>query len=254
MNQQRSAGFVADSSTCRKTLRWAGVETSTSVTSTTTFRNSRVRRGQIIMPHREQHRVGKPLVSSNCGVTLVRGVLTPLSLALVLSSGFVSLRNAALSIGGVGPNCVGDCDNSVAVTVDELIEGVSIALDTVSVTYTESELDLDFGADGSVEQHFATCTDVPATDKCITSVVGLCGACTAVGQCQRALSCLPCSRNCAGNTSRCSLSDAFVTLHERDLLTPGAGKREAGNVAELQPDSVPQEGVRVRTRLGANDR
>jgi hypothetical protein len=38
--------------------------------------------------------------------------------------------------------------------------------ETESVTYTESGLDFDFGADGSVGQHFATCTDVPASDKC----------------------------------------------------------------------------------------
>jgi hypothetical protein len=81
---------------------------------------------------------------------------------------------------------------------------------TVAVTYADSGLDLDFGADGSVDQHFAACTDVPV-DQCSTSMVGLCGACTAVGQCQGALSCFPCSQSCTGNTSRCSLSDAFVT-------------------------------------------
>ena len=85
---------------------------------------------------------------------------------------------------------------------------------TVSVTYAESGLDLDFGADGSVEQHLASCTDVPATDKCITSAVGLCGACTAVDQCQGGLSCFPCSDGCTGTTSRCSFSDAFVTCED----------------------------------------
>ncbi|MEO8753837.1 MAG: hypothetical protein ABI624_14295, partial [Casimicrobiaceae bacterium] len=83
---------------------------------------------------------------------------------------------------------------------------------TASVTYGESGLDFDFGADGRVDQHFATCTDVPATtDKCNTSAVGLCGACTAVDECQRGLSCFPCSADCTGNTRRCSLADAFVT-------------------------------------------
>ena len=81
---------------------------------------------------------------------------------------------------------------------------------TVSVTYTESGgLDLHFGAGGSVDQHFATCADVPV-DECSTSVVGLCGACTASNQCQTGLGCFSCSRNCSGNTRRCSLADTFV--------------------------------------------
>jgi hypothetical protein len=84
---------------------------------------------------------------------------------------------------------------------------------TVSVTYGESGLDLDFGADGSAEQHFATCTDVPV-DECTTSVVGLCGACTAASQCQGGLSCFPCSRDCSGDTARCSLADTFVTCED----------------------------------------
>lgn len=83
-----------------------------------------------------------------------------------------------------------------------------------SVTYAESGgLDFDFGADGSVDQHFAACTDVPA-DQCNTSLVGLCGACTALNQCQTGLGCLPCSRDCSGNTSRCTLSDTFVTCKD----------------------------------------
>lgn len=85
---------------------------------------------------------------------------------------------------------------------------------TVSVTYAETGLDLDFDADGSVEQHFATCTDVPATEKCIASLVGLCGACTAANQCQTRLSCFPCTDGCTGKTGRCSLADAFVTCED----------------------------------------
>jgi hypothetical protein len=81
---------------------------------------------------------------------------------------------------------------------------------TVSVTYADSGLDLDFGADGSVDLHFAACTDVPA-DECSTSVVGLCGECIALNQCQTGLGCFPCSRNCSGDTSRCSLADTFAT-------------------------------------------
>jgi hypothetical protein len=85
---------------------------------------------------------------------------------------------------------------------------------TLSASYADSGLDLDFGIDGSVEQHFATCTDVPATDKCIASVVGLCGACNAADQCRTGLSCFPCTAGCTGNTGRCSPSDAFVTCED----------------------------------------
>jgi hypothetical protein len=85
---------------------------------------------------------------------------------------------------------------------------------TVSVTYAaRGGSDLDFGADGNVDQHFATCTDVPA-DQCSTTVVGLCGACTALNQCQTGLGCFPCSRDCSGNTSRCGLPDTFVTCED----------------------------------------
>jgi streptogramin lyase len=85
---------------------------------------------------------------------------------------------------------------------------------TVSVTYTaRGGSDLDFGAGGSVDQHFVTCTDVPA-DQCSTTVVGLCGACTALNQCQGGLACVPCSADCSGDTRRCSLSDTFVTCED----------------------------------------
>ena len=84
---------------------------------------------------------------------------------------------------------------------------------TVAVTYAENGLDLDFGADGSVERHFAACTDVPP-DPCRTKLVGLCGACTAVDQCQTGLSCFPCARNCTANTRRCSLADTFDTCED----------------------------------------
>jgi hypothetical protein len=64
--------------------------------------------------------------------------------------------------------------------------------------------------DGTADQHFAACTDVPI-DQCTTNAVGLCGACTAVNDCQRGLSCFPCSGECSGTTKRCAFADAFVT-------------------------------------------
>jgi hypothetical protein len=121
--------------------------------------------------------------------------------------------------GTVGSSCLGDVTVS---TVEPLLVAsgdtcftagrlqAKLGDGTVSVTYAERGLDVDFGADGSVDQHFASCSDVPA-EKCSTSVVGLCGACTAVDQCQTGLSCFPCSAGCTGNTRRCSLADAFVT-------------------------------------------
>jgi hypothetical protein len=85
---------------------------------------------------------------------------------------------------------------------------------TVSVSYSQrTGLDFDFGANGSTEQHFATCTDVPV-DQCKTSVVGLCGPCTGVNDCERGLECFPCSLDCSGNTGRCSLSDTFAICED----------------------------------------
>jgi hypothetical protein len=51
-------------------------------------------------------------------------------LATVLSTGLVSVSHAALPAGGLGAACVGDCDDSGAVSVAELVKGVSIALGT----------------------------------------------------------------------------------------------------------------------------
>ena len=83
-----------------------------------------------------------------------------------------------------------------------------------SVTYTQrAGLDFDVGADGSVDQHFATCADVPV-DQCKSKAAGLCGACTGLNQCGTDLGCFPCSVNCSGNTMRCSLFDTFATCED----------------------------------------
>jgi hypothetical protein len=132
----------------------------------------------------------------------------------------------ALSLGLngiVGTDCLGDVTLSTVEPVrvasgDTCFTAGRLEMQlgdgTASVTYTESAgLDLDFGADGSIDQHFAGCTDVP-TDTCSTKLVGLCGACTALNQCQVGLGCLPCSRNCSGNTSRCTLAETFVTCED----------------------------------------
>jgi hypothetical protein len=122
--------------------------------------------------------------------------------------------------GTVGTDCLGDVSLRTAeplrvapgdtcFTAGQL--QVQFGEATLSASYADSGLDLDFGIDGSVERHFATCTDVPATDNCIASMVGLCGACNAPDQCQTGLSCFPRSAGCTGDTGRCSLSDAFVT-------------------------------------------
>jgi len=125
--------------------------------------------------------------------------------------------------GTVGTDCLGDVTLSTVEPV-RIAPGdtcftagrleAQLGDEMASVTYTESGgLDLDLGADDSVDQHFATCTGVPA-DKCSTSVVGLCGDCTAVNQCQGGLGCFTCSRNCSGNTRRCSPTDTFVTCED----------------------------------------
>lgn len=89
-----------------------------------------------------------------------------------------------------------------------------LADSTASSSYGEGgTLDLDFDADGSPDQHFAACTDV-AADQCSTNAVRLCGACTASNQCQRGLSCFPCSGECAGGPQRCAFSDTFVTCED----------------------------------------
>ena len=75
----------------------------------------------------EQDRVGKQIVSSNSGVRLVRHGLPLALLAVVLPCGVVSVSDAAL-VGDLGSTCVGDCDASGAITVDELVNGVSVAL------------------------------------------------------------------------------------------------------------------------------
>jgi hypothetical protein len=151
--------------------------------------------------------------------TQFRTVFTDFQVVQPFQAGALLLRLN----GTVGTDCLGDVTLST-------IEPVRIASGdtcftagrletklgdgTALVTYAESAgLDVDLGADGSVDRHFATCTDVPA-DQCTTSLVGLCGACTALNQCQTGLGCFPCSRNCSGNTSRCSLADTFATCED----------------------------------------
>src|SRR5262245_55672353 len=48
--------------------------------------------------------------------------------ALILSPAFISMSHAAALPRGVAATCVGDCDDSGTVTVDELVKGVRIAL------------------------------------------------------------------------------------------------------------------------------
>ncbi|MGH7787347.1 MAG: hypothetical protein ACRERC_10805, partial [Candidatus Binatia bacterium] len=85
---------------------------------------------------------------------------------------------------------------------------------TASSTYGDGGgLDLDFDADGSPDQHFAACTDVPM-DQCSANAVGLCGSCTASDQCQPGLACAPCTGECADTPQRCAFSDASVTCED----------------------------------------
>jgi hypothetical protein len=81
-----------------------------------------------VRTHRKQRRGWTALGSHIRRVLLVRCASTVAFLTVALSAGFVSASNA---VGSVEPACVGDCDNSGAVTVDELVKGVSIALGTL---------------------------------------------------------------------------------------------------------------------------
>jgi hypothetical protein len=125
--------------------------------------------------------------------------------------------------GTVGTDCLGDVTLSTGDPL-RIARGDScftsgrleahVADGTVSGTYTGSGgLDLDFGADGSVDRHFATCADVPA-DRCSTNQVGLCAACTALSDCHRGLPCFSCSANCSGDTRRCAPATTFVTCED----------------------------------------
>jgi hypothetical protein len=120
--------------------------------------------------------------------------------------------------GTVGTDCLGDLRLSTeeplrvafgdACFTSGLLE-VQREGGTVSTTYIGGGgLVLDFG-DASAARRFAACADVPV-DQCSTSLVGLCGACTAVTPCQPGLACFPCIANCTGNTARCSLFDAVI--------------------------------------------
>jgi Protein of unknown function (DUF1566)/NHL repeat len=78
--------------------------------------------------HRKQRRGWTALGSHIRRVLLVRCASTVALLTVALSAGVVSVANA---VGSVGPTCIGDCDNGGAVTVDELVKGINIALGTL---------------------------------------------------------------------------------------------------------------------------
>lgn len=87
----------------------------------------------------------------------------------------------------------------------------------VAARYGEGgSLDLDFAIDGSIDQHFATCTEVPI-DQCGTNATGLCGACTNTHDCRRGLTCVACAGNCGGETRRCSVDDASLVCEDGDF-------------------------------------
>ena len=85
---------------------------------------------------RRRHRVGRLLVLSSPGLSLLLRAGTFRLGVLVFSAGVVSLSSAALAasaLSNASATCVGDCDDSGAVTVEELVRGVSIALGTLSL-------------------------------------------------------------------------------------------------------------------------
>jgi hypothetical protein len=76
--------------------------------------------------------------------------------------------------------------------------------------YTASGgVELDFGADGKVDQTFASCTD-PALSVCqVEEPVDLCAACESGDDCGDGLVCLPCMFDCTGDMRRCVAMDDF---------------------------------------------
>jgi hypothetical protein len=70
--------------------------------------------------------------------------------------------------------------------------------------YTENGgVELDFGADGEVDQTFASCTDSALSVCQVEEPVDLCAACESDDHCSEGPVCLPCSFDCTGDVRRC---------------------------------------------------
>ena len=85
---------------------------------------------------RKRHRVGKPFVWSGSELHRALRAGALLWRALVLNAGFVLVSSAALAVSPTqitSQTCIGDCDNSRTVTVDEILTGVSITLGSLSL-------------------------------------------------------------------------------------------------------------------------
>jgi hypothetical protein len=84
--------------------------------------------------------------------------------------------------------------------------------DTATVSYTGGGgLELDFGSDGSVEQRFDRCTELPAEPCMAAPPAGLCSPCSQPQDCSSGLDCYSCSFNCSGQTNRCALPGDLAT-------------------------------------------
>jgi hypothetical protein len=75
-------------------------------------------------------------------------------------------------------------------------------------------LELDFGADGSVDERVDSCLDL-ASEQCVgEEIPDLCTPCDASTPCPGELQCYECAVNCQGDVQRCSLRDDFVTCED----------------------------------------
>jgi hypothetical protein len=98
--------------------------------------------------------------------------------------------------------------------------GGSVRLDLAAgssiVTFTPTGgVELDFGADGSVDERFDRCEQLQVQQCTFQPPAGVCDPCNDSNDCTGDLQCYPCSFACQPSAqSRCSLSDDFVTCED----------------------------------------
>ena len=84
------------------------------------------------------------------------------------------------------------------------------------IGYTpDGGLELDFGADGSVDERFDSCQEIPALDECtLEQSPDLCRPCSDSETCPEDLICYTCAFNCQGDTDRCSDPNSYVACED----------------------------------------
>ena len=127
--------------------------------------------------------------------------------------------------GTVGTDCLGQVSISTMTPVrlrpDETCPlGGAVRLEleagSLAVTFTSSGgVELDFGADGSVDEHFDRCEQLDVQQCTFHPPTGVCAACSTTEPCSGDLRCYPCSFGCqSSDQMRCSLADDFATCED----------------------------------------